>query len=262
MLTEIASGVFVHESECLQTNSVAVVGDSGVLLVDPGLTRDELAGIARDLRERELSVVAGFSTHPDWDHVLWHVDLGDAPRWATARGAASIAAFLTEPDWPVQLAEALPPEIADDVPRELLGLVTALPAGATEVPWDGPSARVLEHRAHATGHAALLIADRRVLIAGDMVSDVLIPMLDHAADDPTGDYLAALDLLESVADQVDVVVPGHGSSATGPELRTRVAQDRAYVEALRARREPDDPRLTSPRPGWEWVRYIHEGQAS
>jgi hypothetical protein len=32
-------------------------------------------------------VVAGFSTHPHWDHLLWHPRLGDVPRYATPGGA-------------------------------------------------------------------------------------------------------------------------------------------------------------------------------
>ncbi len=34
-----------------------------------------------------LAVVAGFSTHPHWDHLLWHPRFGDAPRCATPAGA-------------------------------------------------------------------------------------------------------------------------------------------------------------------------------
>ena len=37
---------------------------------------------------------------------------------------------------------------------------------------------MIEHEAHAIGHAAVLLADRGVLVAGDMLSDVLIPLLD------------------------------------------------------------------------------------
>ena len=90
MLTEIAEGVHVHESEFIKSNSVVVEGSAGVLLIDPGITTDEMACLARDLRERGLAVAAGFSTHPDWDHVLWHPDFGDAPRYGTAACAASI----------------------------------------------------------------------------------------------------------------------------------------------------------------------------
>ena len=68
----------------------------------------------------------------------------------------------------------------------------------------------IQHQAHAPGHAALLIEERGVLVAGDMLSDVLIPMLDLNAADPIEDYFAALHLLEDLADDVDVVIPGHG----------------------------------------------------
>jgi glyoxylase-like metal-dependent hydrolase (beta-lactamase superfamily II) len=37
---------------------------------------------------------------------------------------------------------------------------------------------IIEHQAHAVGHAAVLLADRGVLLAGDMLSDVLIPLFD------------------------------------------------------------------------------------
>ncbi|HWM17699.1 MAG TPA: MBL fold metallo-hydrolase, partial [Microbacterium sp.] len=72
MLKRVAQGVLVHESEFIQTNSTVVQGPSGVLLIDPGITRDEMADLANDLREAGQTVAAGFSTHPDWDHVLWH----------------------------------------------------------------------------------------------------------------------------------------------------------------------------------------------
>jgi glyoxylase-like metal-dependent hydrolase (beta-lactamase superfamily II) len=44
---------------------------------------------------------------------------------------------------------------------------------------------------HAPGHAALLIEERGVLVAGDVLSDVLIPMLDlNDTADPIEDHLA------------------------------------------------------------------------
>src|SRR3546814_7155362 len=42
--------------------------------------------------------------------------------------------------------------------------------------------------------AALLVPDAGVLIAGDMLSDVEVPLPDLAAEDPLGDYERALDL--------------------------------------------------------------------
>ena len=259
MLTQVAEGVLVHESEFLQSHAVVVQGREGVLLIDPGITRDELATIADDLHELGRPVVAGFSTHPDWDHLLWHARFGDAPRYGTARCAAAIAAVLEDADWQDRIAEGLPPEHADDIPMELLGRITGLAAGAARIPWDGPEVRIIEHRAHAPGHAALLVEGHGILVAGDMLSDILMPFLDLEAVDPTGDYLAALRLFDGVAASVRAVVPGHGSVGDAAALRARIDLDRAYVEALRDGRDPDDPRVGRSAP-LEWLPDVHRWQ--
>ena len=215
-----------HQSELLQNNAVVVQGRAGVLLIDPGIQGSEMACLANDLRELGQPVVAGFSTHPDWDHVLWHAELGEAPRYGTARCAAHMRDLLSNADWKARVAEGLPPEIAEEIPLDLFGLITGLPAETAQVPWDGPEVRIIEHPAHAQGHAALLIEERGVLVAGDMLSDVLVPMLDFSAADPIEDYLAALRLLEGVAGDVDVLVPGHGSVGGADQVHARIERDR------------------------------------
>jgi glyoxylase-like metal-dependent hydrolase (beta-lactamase superfamily II) len=260
VLNPIAESVLVHESEFIQSNSTVVLGRDGVLLVDPGITRREMADLASNLRELGLAVVAGFSTHPDWDHVLWHETFGDVPRYGTAPNAAYMRNLLAQPDWEAQVAEGLPPEYADDIPMELLGNITGLPEGTTEIPWDGPRVRLLQHRAHAVGHAALLVESSRVLVAGDMLSDTLMPFLDLESADPVGDYLAALRLFDGVADAVDAVIPGHGSVGGAEQLRARIDRDRAYVTALRDGAPVDDIRV-GPSAPLDWMRDVHEWQA-
>ena len=262
MLKQVAEGVLIHQSELLQNNTVVVQGRGGVLLIDPGITGDEMACLANDLRELGQPVVAGFSTHPDWDHVLWHAELGEAPRYGTARCAADLRDLRSNADWKALVAEGLPPEIAEEIPLDLFGLVTGLPAETAQVPWDGPMVRIIEHQAHAPGHAALLIEGPGVLVAGDMLSDVLIPMLDlNDTADPIENYLVGLRLLEGVAGDVDVLVPGHGSIGGADQVHERIDQDRAYVQALRDAHVPSDPRIgSSAKPGWEWVSDVHEGQ--
>ena len=262
MLRQIAEGVLVHESEFILSHAVVVQGRAGVLLIDPGVTGDEMACLANDIREVGQPVVAGFSTHPHWDHVLWHAGLGAAPRYGTARCAAAVRDELSDPDAKANLTDHLAEtEIAGQVPLDLYGLVSALPAEATEIPWDGPRVRLIEHQAHAPGHAALVVEESRVLVAGDMLSDVLIPMLDLDGADPIEDYLAALRLFKDLAADVEVVVPGHGSVGGADEVHARIEQDRAYVLAVRAAEVPSDPRIgPSAKPGWEWVSDVHEGQ--
>jgi glyoxylase-like metal-dependent hydrolase (beta-lactamase superfamily II) len=263
MLEQVAEGVLVHQSELLANNTTVVQGESGVLLIDAGITGGEMACLANDVRELGQPVVAGFATHPDWDHVLWHADLGEAPRYGTARCAAQMRDVRSDADWKARAAAGLPPEIADEVPLDLFGLITGLPAGTAQIPWDGPAVRIIEHPAHSPGHAALLVEERGVLVAGDMLSDVFIPMLDdwNSTNDPIEEYLVGLRLLESVADEVDVLIPGHGSFCGADQVRVRIEQDRAYVHALSDGGGADDPRIgPSAKPGWEWVSDIHAGQ--
>jgi len=262
MLRRVAEGVLIHESDFMQSNAVVVHGGAGVLLIDAGIRGDEIASIANDLRERGHPVAAGFSTHPHWDHLLWHAGLGAAPRYGTARCAAAVQARLSDPDWKAAVAGMIPPDIVEQVPLDdLFGRIIGLPAETARVPWDGPGVWIIEHQAHAPGHAALLIEERGVLVAGDMLSDVLIPMLNFLAPDPIGDYLAALQLLEGAATDVDVVVPGHGSVGRADQVHARIDQDRAYVHALRDGQDPSDPRVgPSAKPGWEWVSNVHAGQ--
>jgi glyoxylase-like metal-dependent hydrolase (beta-lactamase superfamily II) len=261
MLTQVAESVLVHQSELLQNNAVVVQGRAGALLIDPGITGSEMACLANDLRELGLPVVAGFSTHPDWDHVLWHAELGEAPRYGTARCADFMRDLLSSPDWQARVADGLPPEIADEVPMDLFGLITGLPAETTRIPWDGPHVRIIEHPAHAQGHAALFIEERGVLVAGDMLSDILIPFPDLGAPDPIEDYLVGLGLLEGVADDVDVLVPGHGSVGGADQVRARIRQDRAYVQALRDGKRSDDPRIgPSATFGNDWLPGVAEWQ--
>jgi glyoxylase-like metal-dependent hydrolase (beta-lactamase superfamily II) len=261
VLRQIADGVLVHQSELIENNAVVVRSRAGVLLIDPGLTGDEMACLANDLRELGQPVVVGFATHPDWDHVLWHTELGEAPRYGTARCAAYMRDQLSKADWKARVVEGLPQEIAEEVPLDRFGLITGLPADTAQIPWDGPKVRIIEHPAHAPGHAALLVEEGRVLVAGDMLSDVLVPMFDYSAADPIEDYLAGLRLFDGVAGDVDAVVPGHGSVGGADQLRARIELDRAYVQALRDGRDPDDPRVgPSAKPGWEWVADVHTGQ--
>jgi glyoxylase-like metal-dependent hydrolase (beta-lactamase superfamily II) len=262
VLRQVAEGVLIHESEFCQSNAVVVQGRAGVLLIDPGVLGDEMASLADDLRDLDQPVVAGFSTHPHWDHLLWHAGLGAAPRYGTARCAAAIRDEMSDPHWKTHVVQWIPADIAEQVPLDLHGLITGLPAETARIPWDGPQVRIVEHQAHAPGHAALLIEERGVLVAGDMLSDVLIPMLDlNDTADPIGDYLAALRLLEGVAGDADVLVPGHGSIGGAGQVRARIDQDRAYLHALRDAHVRSDPRIgPSAKDGWDWVASVHEGQ--
>jgi len=91
---------------------------------------------------------------------------GSAPRYGTARCAATARDRLSDAGAKARVAALIPPDIAEQVPLDLLGLITGLPAEMAQIPWDGPQVRILEHQGHAPGHAALLIEECGVRVAG------------------------------------------------------------------------------------------------
>jgi glyoxylase-like metal-dependent hydrolase (beta-lactamase superfamily II) len=241
MLKQVADGVWVRQSEWVWSNAVVVRGEGGVVLVDPGIDGSDLNELADDVDRLGLPVVAGFSTHPHWDHLLWHSRYGDVPRYATS-GCVQLAGEARE------RAQAMAAESASGIPLELIGLLTPLPADGGPVPGE-----IIEHDAHAIGHAAILLADRGVLIAGDMLSDVLIPLFDPRRPGQLDAYAAALDHLGKAAQQVNVLIPGHGTVAEGPEIAARLTADLSYLDALRRQEEPADPRLAQ-----DWLAAPHQ----
>lgn len=216
------------------TTSTVVIADGRALLIDPAWDPDELAGIAADLGRWGVPVAAGFATHAHHDHLLWPAGPDVAPRLASpavtricARDREAIVRRLGR-DWPADLGE-------------LVGRVQ--PAG-TELRWAGPETALLGHDAHAPGHTAVWLPTAGVLVAGDMLSDVEIPLLEESS---AAQYADGLERLRPAVERARVVVPGHGHVAIGADAgRRRWAADRAYLDALLAGRAPDDPRLADP----------------
>ena len=251
-LTSVAADVWTATAEIWTSlTTIVVAPDGGCLIVDPGITVQEIVELADELDARGWHVDAAFSTHPHWDHVLWHVRLGDAPRWATAMAVTSQDATRVADLVKVDAA-------APGHDPSQFGRLIAVPDDADAVPWAGPRAVVVPHRAHARGHAGLVLPEQHVLIAGDMLSDLEIPLLDVDAADPVGDYRSALDQLEAAAVAADVrtVIPGHGHVGDAAELARRLAADRSYLDALDAGRPPTDARLTTLWLAAEHVRHV------
>lgn len=238
MLSQVAAHVWVSTSATWSTTSTLVVADDGAcLLVDPALTPAELAGIAHEIAARGWRVTGAFSSHPHWDHVLWSAELPDVPRWATREAAA----------WTATNLEVLGGQAQADLPAyrwQVIGGTSPLPADDGALPWPGPRAVVVPTPGHAIGHASLFLPDDGVLLAGDMLSDIEVPLLDTGTPDPISDYRASLHRLRAVVARCDVVVPGHGAPADRGEAERRLQADLDYLADLHG---TTDPRLAERR---------------
>ena len=185
-LVEVSDGVWVATSRRYATTSTVLLdGHGGAVVIDPAWDPDELAGIPADLAELGVDCVAGLATHEHYDHVMWHPDLGEVPRWATAGTVEHLGRerdALLAP-----LAEYLTPDLI-----AIAGRLEPLPGPA--LPWRGPAARVVVHDAHAPAHLAVLVEASGVLVSGDMLSDVELPM-PAAQDTHAGDLRDGLGAL-------------------------------------------------------------------
>ena len=230
---EVAPGVHVMTSRRYATTSTAVIAGSEALVVDPCWDADELTGVAGFLAATSTRCSAGLATHMHYDHVLWHPDLGDVPRWSSEWAAAQ---------WQQSRSDLIQPLIGDipDYLVDLAGRVRGLHPG--DLPWRGREVALHEHDAHARGHLAVEIVDASVLLAGDMLSDIELPYPD--VDEPDLSlYLDGLDRLAPVVARCNVLVTGHGRPSF--EQMVRLDADRRYLDAILSGTPSDDPRLAN-----------------
>lgn len=106
----------------------------------------------------------------------------------------------------------------------------------------GPEVELVVHDGHAPGHTALWLPQKRVLIAGDMLSDVELPLPFYPDNLPA--YIDALNQLAPYVSRAEIVIPGHGH--IGTDAFARLDADRRYIEDMVRSGTSEDGRITSP----------------
>jgi glyoxylase-like metal-dependent hydrolase (beta-lactamase superfamily II) len=234
-LVEHAPGVWVATSRRYATTSTVLLdGDEGAIVIDPAWDPDELEAIPADLASLGVRCVAGLATHEHYDHVMWHPGLGEVPRWSAPGTVAHLSQERERLLAP--LSAYLTPDLI-----AIAGRLDPLPGG--DLPWSGPRTRCITHDAHAPAHLAVLVEDSGVLVAGDMFSDLELPM--PADEDLTLEtYAMGLERLREAVSASRLLIPGHGTPTRDP--LARYDADRRYLDDLLAGRASTDPRIADP----------------
>lgn len=231
-IREVSPQVWVSTSQIMQTNSVILVGDDRAFLVDPAWRAAELAAIGEFISHRNLTLMGGFATHAHHDHLLWDTSFPDAPRWASQR-TAEVA--HTERDALLsQMREGYSPEAL-----EMMGRVSGTDELTGEMVPPGFTVELIVHDGHAPGHTALWLEEQGVLIAGDMLSDVELPLPFYPDD--LASYVTAMEVLKPYAARARLVIPGHGS--VGSDAEARWDKDWTYLHDVMIEGYSTDPRI-------------------
>jgi glyoxylase-like metal-dependent hydrolase (beta-lactamase superfamily II) len=176
------------------------------------------------LEQAGFPVSGLLATHGDWDHVLGRLAFPGA-----ALGVAeTTAAFLTaEPGTPQRELRDWDEEHYVERPRPLgLGQVQALPVPG-HVGIGGHELELHPADGHTADGMALWAPWARVLVCGDYLSPVEIPML--SATGSRDAYLATLERLRPLVAQAEWVVPGHGSPIERARAAAILDEDVRYL---------------------------------
>jgi len=238
--------VLVATSAVWQTTCTVVRrGDEGFVIDSPVLP-EELEVLPALLGQAGFPFSGLLVTHADWDHLLGRLAFPDAPIGCAETTAARLTA---EPGAAQRALRAFDEEHYVERPRPLaLGQVQALPVpGTLEV---GDARLELQPAdGHTADGMAVWVPWARVLVAGDLLSPVEVPMLGEGGS--RDGYVATLRRLEPLVAQAEHVVPGHGAVLDGARAAAILREDLAYLEGL-----PSAPLPLARRTGAQ--RAIHE----
>ena len=234
--------VSVHEdalvltSALWRTNAVALRSGDEAILVDSPYFPDELDMLPSVLAQSGFEPDGLIATHGDFDHLLGRLAFP-----GLALGVAELTAERLQREPGAAQRELRDYDAEFYVTRDKplsLGSVQALPVpGSVEL---GQGELELQPAEGHTGDGlALLAPDHGVLVCGDYLSDVELPMISPGGS--LDAYRATLARFAPLVERAEIVVPGHGSAHARDVAMRILDEDVDYLDAVE--RGEERPRL-------------------
>jgi glyoxylase-like metal-dependent hydrolase (beta-lactamase superfamily II) len=243
--------VIVFISRIWQTTCTAVRSGGEGFVIDSPVYPDELEALPSVLEQAGYEVSGLLVTHADWDHVLGRLAF---PNAALGVSEASAARLNTEAgDAQRKLRRFDEDHYVADRPRLALAGVQTLPVPGKLSLGPEQELELDSVPGHTSDGTSVFIPWAKVLVTGDYLSPVEIPMISESGS--IRDYRATLNHLRTVLEQAETVVPGHGVPISRDEARKLLEEDLAYLEAL-----PDAPLPPGRRSATQ--KRIHEENAT
>jgi glyoxylase-like metal-dependent hydrolase (beta-lactamase superfamily II) len=224
----VHADVIVFISRGWQTTCTAVRADDEGFVIDSPVYPDELEALPSVLEQAGFPVSGLLATHADWDHLLGRLAFPAASLGCAERTADRLTA---EPGAAQRELRAFDEEHYVEGPRALaLGGVQPLPVPGRLSLGDERELEMFPAEGHTPDGAAYWLPWLGVLVCGDYLSPVEIPMISAAGS--AEEYQATVERLRPLVQRAGTVVPGHGTPLER-ELALRVLEEDAqYLAAL------------------------------
>ncbi len=197
-------------------------------MIDSPVYPDELQALPGVVSQAGFPVSALLVTHADWDHLLGRMAFPDL---ALGCGETTAARLAAEPGAAQRALREFDEEhyVADRKPLALGGIQRLPVPGKLSI---GSEQELELHPAegHTADGMAVWIPWAEVLICGDYLSPVEIPMLSPGGSRDA--YAATLTGLRPLVARAQTVVPGHGGPISGQQALALLEEDLAYLERL------------------------------
>jgi glyoxylase-like metal-dependent hydrolase (beta-lactamase superfamily II) len=224
--------VIVVVSGVWQTTCTAVrSGDEG-FLIDSPILPEELEALPAVLEQAGFPFSGLLATHGDWDHLLAKLAFPQASLGVGEATARRLSSELGEPQRRLREFDAewyvdgrRPLGLADFQSLPVPGRISIGSETVNELelyPADG----------HTGDGVAFWVPWAEVLICGDYLSPVEIPMLSADSGGSLEAYRETLFRLSPLVNRAATVIPGHGAPLTGERALEILAEDLAYLDAL------------------------------
>jgi glyoxylase-like metal-dependent hydrolase (beta-lactamase superfamily II) len=230
----------VLTSRIWQTTATALRAGGEALVIDSPYFPDELDALPGLLAGAGFEPDGLLATHADFDHLLGRLAF---PGLALGLGEATVERLHREPGAAQRDLRDHDGELYVSRPRPLaLGQVQGLPVpGRLELGDEELELHPAE--GHTADGTAIFARSMGVLVVGDYLSDLEIPMI--SAGGSLREYRATLGRFAPLVEAADVVVPGHGAPHDRATSLRLIDEDADYLGALE--RGDERPKLPAGR---------------
>lgn len=208
-------------------NSVLIVGDRGVTVVDTGSSHEIGEHLKKAMRAISAKPVTRVvNTHHHGDHVLGNTAFAGS-EIASSENCRKLVQQLGY-EW-IAMMEGM---VGSPLPgtRPVAATVTYPALSKTPVELDGVRMEYwVPAGSHTPGDLMILLPDEKILIAGDVLVNEIVPNMRDAS---LKNWIATLEAI--MAADVKIIIPGHGPLMTQDDVQRLHRMFVAFYQGVEA----------------------------